>query len=176
MREQAHDQREDVVVTLAAEILRSFGEVEALVRGASMVPTMFPGDVVVIRRETAQSARLGGVMLFLRNGVFCTHRLIDKTEENGTTRLIARGDALDKNDPPFAEDQLLGQVAVIIRGGKRIDLGRQLTAAQRLLRTIVQRSSVATRWLLRWNSLRGRLAPKSRSGSSRAQWQPQESV
>ncbi|HUA84920.1 MAG TPA: S24/S26 family peptidase [Bryobacteraceae bacterium] len=136
-------------------MLRSFGEVRSVVRGASMVPTLFPGDIIVVRRETAQTARRGEVMLFFRQGFFCAHRLMDRTQEGESTRLIARGDALSKNDPPFAEDELLGRVTAVIRRGNRIELGDTRAAMrQHVLRWMVRRSGRSVKWLLRWHLLR----------------------
>jgi len=174
MGAQGNRRSEDIVLTLTTEMLRSFGEVRSVVRGASMVPTFFPGDIVVVRRETAQTARKGEVMLFFRQGFFCAHRLVDKTQESEPLRLIARGDALGKDDSPFAADELLGRVTAVIRHGKRIDLDARSAASQRLLRWIVQRHGGSVKWLLRWHSLRARLSGTPASGHNQAQWQPEE--
>jgi signal peptidase I len=168
MSEQAIHRHEEIVGTLATEMLRSFGEIRSVVRGASMIPTMFPGDVVVVRRETASTARPGDVMLFFREGLFCAHRMVDKTREGEPIRLIARGDALGKNDPPFAEKELLGRVTAVIRRGKRIELdGAHSAASQRLLRWIVQRRSSSVKWILRWHFLRARLFPLPKTADNR---------
>jgi hypothetical protein len=120
---------------------------------------MFPGDIVVVRHDTARTARPGDVILFFRSGFFCAHRLIDKTSSDGLIRLIARGDALKKNDPAFAENELLGRVTGVIRRGKQIEFDTVRPAVgQRLLRWIVQRSGSSVKWLLRWHMLRDRLA------------------
>jgi signal peptidase I len=177
MSEQANHRHEEVVVTLATEMLRSFGEIPSVVRGASMIPTMFPGDVVVVRRETARTARPGDVMLFFREGFFCAHRLVDKTQEGKSLLLIARGDALGKNDPPFAEKELLGRVTAVIRRGKRIELdGAQVAASQRLFRWIVQRRGSSVKWLLRWHLLRARLFRSLATTENRARLEPQGAV
>jgi len=158
MSEQANHRHEEIVVNLAGEILRSFGEIRSVVRGASMIPTIFPGDVVVVHREEARTARPGDVMLFFREGFFCAHRLMDKAQEGGSIRLIARGDALGKDDPPFAEKELLGRVTAVIRRGRRIELDETHVApTHRFLRWIVQRHGGSVKWLLRWRSLCARL-------------------
>ena len=99
-----------------------------------------------------------------------------KTEEGGPIRLIARGDALGRNDPPFAENEMLGRVAAVVRGRKRIELDRHPAAGQQLLRWIVQHSSGALKWLLRWHSVRMRFARNSGTAGIGAELQPQESV
>ena len=174
MSEQAFHRHEEIVVNLATEMLRSFGEIRSVVRGASMIPTMFPGDVVVVRREKASTARLGDVMLFFRDGLFCAHRLVDKTQRGEPVRLIARGDALAKNDPPFAEKELLGRVTAVIRRGKRIELdGVHSVASQRFFRWLVQRRGRSVKWLLRWHSLRARLFRSSNTADERVRFQPE---
>ena len=166
MSEQAHHRREDVVADLAAEVLREFGEFEFVAWGSSMIPAVFPGDTLIVRSDTPASMCPGDVVLLARARRFYAHRLVNKTEEEGSMRLITRGDALSQDDPPFAQAEMLGRVAGVIRRGKRIDLERHPGKAQKMLRWTVQHSDFATKWLLRWHSLRGRLARNfgSRSG------------
>jgi hypothetical protein len=157
MSGQANHRRASAVLSLAAEMLRSFGELRFVAWGSSMVPSIWPGDILVVRRGTPQGARSGEVVLFFREGHFYAHRLVSKAEERELLRLIARGDALSRNDPSYAESEMLGHVAAVIRGRKQIELARHPAAGQRLLRWIVQRSGSSVRWLLRWHSLRMRL-------------------
>jgi hypothetical protein len=92
-------------------------------------------------------------------------------------QLITRGDALDKNDPPFSESELLGRVTTVLRRGKRIELGRHPAAGQRLLRWVVQRWGGSVKWLLRWHSLRARLLRNSTSTRNhQTEWQPEGAV
>jgi len=177
MSEQANHRHEETVMILAAETLRSFGEFQSVVRGASMVPTMFPGDIVVVRRETARTARPGDVMLLFRKGFFCAHRLVNKMQEGESISLIARGDALGEDDPPFAENELLGRVTGVIRRGKRIEFDDRNTAArQRLLRWIVQRSSGSVKWLLRWHLVRAKFSRSSTVADNPVQFELQGTV
>jgi len=150
--------REGVVLSLASEVLRISGGLRFAALGASMVPTIFPGDILIIRRETARSTRCGDVVLFLREGRFCAHRLVKKAEEAGRISLVTRGDALAKDDPPLDESELLGRVAAVVRGRKRIELSGRPSARQIFARWAVRRWSGAVKWLLRWHFLRARLA------------------
>jgi signal peptidase I len=177
MSGQANHRREEVVATLAADMLRSFGEFWFVARGCSMVPSIFPGDTLIVQRETPQDASKGEVVLFAREGRFHAHRLVDKKEEGGAIRLIARGDAVVRDDPPFAESEMIGRVAAVIRGRKRIELDRRPVRSERLLRWIMQRSPGSVKWLLRWYSVRARFAGNAESARVKlAEWQPQESV
>jgi hypothetical protein len=176
MSGQANHQRAGAVLSLAAEMLRSFGEFRFAAWGSSMVPSISPGDTLVVRRGTPQGARSGEVVLFLREVRFYAHRLVSKAEEGGLIRLIARGDALSRNDPPYAEREMLGHIAAVIHGRKQIELDRHPAAGQRLLRWIVQRSGSSVRWLLRLHSVRMRLGRDPSEVGSNVEWQPRGSV
>lgn len=158
MNEPASERQDGIVLGLAMQMLRSFGELRPVVRGASMLPSIFPGDVLIIQPETARGARCGDVVLFFRDGRFCAHRLVDRREQRGHVSLITQGDALRRNDPPVGEDELLGRVTAVIRGRKRIELDGPLPAHERLFRWIVRHSATTTKWLLRWHFLRAGLA------------------
>jgi Peptidase S24-like len=175
MKEQAHHRREQVVVTLARELLRSSSEFRFVAWGSSMVPSIFPGDTLIVRRGTPEEACHGDVLLFVREGRFYAHRLVDKADEGGI-RLIARGDSLDTNDPPFAGHEMLGRVEAVIRCGKRIELDRYPAAGQRFVRAIVRRSTASAKWVLRWHFLRLRFARNRDAARSGTRWQPSESV
>jgi hypothetical protein len=176
MSGQANHRRGEVVATLAAEMLRSFGEFRFVAWGCSMVPFIFPGDTLIVQHETPEGASMGDVVLFSRAGCFHAHRLVDKKEEGGTIRLIARGDAVVRDDPPFAESEMIGRVAAVIRGRKRIELDRRPVGSERLLRWITQRSPGSVKWLLRWHSVRARFAANGGGARGELRWQQQESV
>lgn len=158
MNEPASERQDGIVLGLAMQMLRSFGELRPVVRGASMLPSIFPGDVLIVHPETARGARCGDIVLFFREDRFCAHRVVDRTEQGGRVSLITQGDALCRNDPPVAEDELVGRVAAVIRGRKRIELDGHLPAHKRLFRWIVRHSATTTKWLLRWHFLRVWLA------------------
>jgi hypothetical protein len=177
MNEQASHRREDIILSLATEMLRSFGEFQFVAWGSSMVPFLFPGDTLIVRRAEPRDACTGEVVLLARKGRFYAHRLVDrKMAADGPIQLITRGDALDKNDPPFSETELLGRVTAVLRRGKRIELGRHPAAGQRLLRWVVQRSASSVKWLLRWHSLRARFSRSSTSTRNQTEWQPEGAV
>ncbi len=167
---QVHEAREGVVLSLASEVLRTSGGLRFAALGASMVPAIFPGDILIVRRETARRVRCGDVVLCFRAGRFCAHRLIAKLEEGGRLSLVTRGDALRENDPALAESELLGRVTAVVRGRKRIELGGRATAREDLLGWAARRSNGVVKWLVRWNTLRARLARNP--GGALAEAQP----
>jgi signal peptidase I len=154
--------RAEVTLVLATQVLRTFGELRFVARGSSMIPTIYPGDILLVARQPAANVGCGQVVLTSRGGRFCAHRVIRKMEEGGRQALITRGDALVDEDPPVSEHDLLGRVTAVVRGRKRIELAEKQRAGKKLLRWAVRHSDVLAAWLLRWNSLRTRIARNPR--------------
>jgi hypothetical protein len=62
--------------TLAADVLRASGRLCLQVRGESMLPILWPRDVVEIARCSIADARPGDIVLALRGGRFFLHRFL----------------------------------------------------------------------------------------------------
>jgi signal peptidase I len=101
--------REVQKLELAAEVLGSSGIIRLQVSGTSMVPAIWPGDVVSIERAAANEIVPGDIVLVARDGRFFVHRVIEKRD----CLWITRGDSLPQNDPPAAGVQILGRVSRI---------------------------------------------------------------
>jgi signal peptidase I len=128
---------------LAAESLRLSGSLRIKVSGWSMLPTIWPGDTLVL--STAQPSDIvpGDVALFQRDGNFFVHRVLEKNDCRN--EILSQGDAMPEPDAPFASRQLLGKVRFILCGGKQIEPDRRLNVAQRALSGLLQRSEHAAR-------------------------------
>ena len=96
---------------LAAEVLHRFGEVRFVANGSSMIPSIYPGDLLTVRSESV-NARAGEIVLFLLGGRFCVHRVMRKWPERNRIAFATRGDALTQEDPSVDGSQLLGRVKV----------------------------------------------------------------
>ncbi len=103
--------RGDYKLELATEVLRSGGAIRLQALGTSMLPSVWPGDVLSIAPAPGKDIVPGDIVLVARDGRFFIHRLIQKDE----THWITRGDSLAQNDPPLAEAQVLGKVSLIHR-------------------------------------------------------------
>jgi signal peptidase I len=145
---------------LAAEVVRTFGEVRLRVFGTSMVPSILPGDLVSIHRAGVQDISPGEVVLFFRHGRLFVHRVVDRqaavtTDSPGEPRLITRGDRLRQDDPAVSSSELLGRVVSIERDNQRIEF--QARRANPMMVRMLQSSEGVTSLYLRlaafWRTL-----------------------
>jgi signal peptidase I len=132
---------------LAAEVIRQFGEVRLQVNGASMLPAVWPGDVLTVRRRDVSELQPGGIVLCYRDGGFVAHRLVDKRGDE----LITRGDSHAFEDAPFRGDEVLGEVVSIERRGRA--MAPSQTGWHRAGSWFARRSEVGTRLVLRLRRL-----------------------
>jgi signal peptidase I len=130
---------------LACEVLRSSGRLRLQVTGRSMLPTILPGDVLVIDRATVDKVSKGDVVLFRRDRRFVVHRVVTKSAEHSDGAILTQGDAMPTPDMPVSDGALMGKVSFIIRNGRCIEPSRVLGIPERAVAAIVQRSAVAAR-------------------------------
>jgi|SRR5437667_7520464 len=144
----AADARAAAGRSLAAEVVISFGEVCLRVTGTSMLPSVWPGDILTISRTDMATVRPGQIALFTCNGWLLAHRVVGKVGRRGEQFLITRGDSLSRVDPPVSSGELLGTITSIVRGGRRITPRFHLTFYQRALSFILRHSDRSTSMLL----------------------------
>src|SRR5439155_11630789 len=101
--------------SLAAEVLRSGLHLRLRAMGTSMLPTLWPGDLLTIESVAVEQAKRGDLILFMREGRFFVHRLIAKVEADAM--LITRGDCLSAGDAPVSAKEFLGKVVQVQRRG-----------------------------------------------------------
>ena len=98
---------------LFARTLRLWGEARLHVTGTSMVPAIWPGDVLVVRRERCARMQVGDIAVYLRAGRLFVHRVVQVIEHQDQCWLVTRGDSLQDDDPPVSESEFLGRVAAV---------------------------------------------------------------
>ncbi|HXW57598.1 MAG TPA: S24/S26 family peptidase [Candidatus Cybelea sp.] len=156
-------ERDEIRLELAAEVIRSMGELRLSVRGSSMVPSLLPGDVLTIRRADVREMGEGEIVLSLRGNRFVIHRLLGRAESGAGPRWITRGDALTENDPPVGRDDVLGRVVRIQRSGRSWKPAKPSSFA-RLVQWLVRHSGVLMKFLLWWHCI-GQPSAKRSSGA-----------
>jgi hypothetical protein len=104
---------------LVADVLRRSGRLRQSVRlqvhGESMLPTLWPGDVVEIESCSLEDLRPGEIVLARRDDRLVLHRLVAPSTPNG---FLLRGDSVPGPDPLFPSEALLGRLV------RRADRGR----------------------------------------------------
>jgi signal peptidase I len=136
--------REDPRLVLAAEMLRRRGTVHLKAWGTSMLPAVWPGDLLTIQGVGHDEAAPGDIVLVLRDGRFIVHRLVEVQRGENCCSWITRGDAMPGNDPPAPAFELLGRVAGICRGNRSFVPSRRIS-----------RLNFAMAWMLcRWGRVR----------------------
>jgi Peptidase S24-like len=94
--------------SLAIEVLRNGGSIRLRAWGTSMLPVIWPGDILKIENLTG-ALEIGDVVLVERGERLFVHRLVHADKDRWTMR----GDALRKSDPAVSRSQILGKVTTI---------------------------------------------------------------
>jgi hypothetical protein len=132
---------------LACDVLRSFGSLRFKATGWSMLPSVWPGDTLVVERVSPDQVCTGEVVLVGRGGRLCAHRVVS-TNEAGRPHWITQGDALPAPDRPVLRSELLGRVGYLIRAGKLIRVSAEVSMLDNLMAKMVRRSLTAARALV----------------------------
>lgn len=91
-----------------------FGVQPFLVSGVSMRPTLYAGDIVIIKTVEPEEVAVGDVILYKLTNGMVLHRVIEIQEENGQILFITQGDGLSVIDDPVNETQLKGMMVASI--------------------------------------------------------------
>jgi len=138
---------------LAGEVLRSSGTLRLRVTGWSMLPSVMPGDTLVIERIDGAAVSEGDIVLYHRDRRFFVHRVVTKGQAQNP-EFVTRGDAMPAPDPPVSGSDLLGRVSFILRNGKCIEPNRNLRFSDRAVAALVQRSTFVARVVVGVHGLR----------------------
>ena len=121
-------QQEDLVaIELAAESLRRTGRLRMRATGSSMLPAIFPGDVLCVSRCDVSAIAPGSVILWRRDDRLYAHRVVQASGN----KFVTRGDSHGDDDPAVDSADVLGQVVEVERGGRTIAMG-PASLAQRI--------------------------------------------
>jgi hypothetical protein len=141
-----------------ADVLRGSGHshpsVRLRVHGESMLPTLWPGDVVEIESCSLEHVRPGEIVLALRDGRFFLHRLVERNFATSSQPdgFLLRGDSVPKPDPPFPPEALVGRLAR--RADERRDASRFGVTWSRAVGVLLCHCGVARRLALKLHSRR----------------------
>jgi signal peptidase len=143
--------RRSVCCELVSDVARASGEVRLKVTGSSMLPAIWPGDVVTVRRCDLSELQPGQIALYSQEGKLTVHRVKRVLADH----LIARGDSVPRCDPPVNSIGVVGQVVTILRSGRT--LRPEQSFRHRMASSVLRRSDFCTRITLRLGSRMRRL-------------------
>ena len=108
------EDRELSNLNLAIETLRRRGEVRLRAQGMSMLPSLWPGDLLTIQAVNQDEVIPGDIVLVMREKRCFIHRLVGMQFSENGVRVITRGDAMPHRDPATSSE-LLGRVIRVQR-------------------------------------------------------------
>jgi signal peptidase I len=141
---------------LAGEVLRSTGTLRLRVTGWSMLPSVMPGDTLVIDRVQSDAVCEGDIVLFGRDRRFFVHRVMTKSSDPEIAEFVTCGDAMPTPDPPVSQSDVMGRVSLILRNGKCFQPARSLSVPGRAVAALVRRSVLAARVVVGCHEMRRR--------------------
>jgi len=140
---------------LAAQVLRSFGTLRLEVTGLSMLPSVWPGDILFIERREMEEIADGDIVLFARKSKLVVHRVLSKMAVGENVGVITRGDGLLSPDDPVSPADLLGSVRGILRAGEYVEPRVYWGSWALLLGSLVRRFGWVARILVFVRRLQG---------------------
>lgn len=145
---------EDFKLHLVVEALRRCGRVQLRVWGVSMLPSLWPGDLVTVKTATPKELLLGDIGLVLCNKRCFLHRVIATQSSESSVSFLTRGDAMPDNDPNMADAELLGRVVAIRRANRSFVPVRRVSLADAAAGWILCRSDLFRSLALRFHAAR----------------------
>jgi signal peptidase I len=133
---------------LVDEVLRSFGTVRLQVTGCSMLPSVWPGDTLIIQRRDVREVAVGDILLYRRKARLIAHRVISEPDSLGKSTVGVRGDAFPGPDELLFRSEILGTVSRIVRGKKSILPPSRLKYHHRLIGILTWHSDLFARLLI----------------------------
>jgi hypothetical protein len=129
---------------LVDEVLRVFGAARLRVTGLSMLPSVWPGDTLIVLRRNIEEIAVGDIVLYCRNARLIAHRVVSAA---GSLRnsISVQGDSLPMPDDLVLRSELLGTVPQIIRNGECIHPSSRPKYHERLIGNLIWQSE----WLAR---------------------------
>ena len=140
---------------LVADVLRRSGSlrVRLLVRGEihgeSMLPALWPGDVVEIESCSVEDIRPGEIVLALREDRVVLHRLAAPCTRNG---FLLRGDSMTAPDAIFPPTAFWGRLVHVRSAGRTVPLPVPLRPWSRALGVLLRYCGIARRVALKIHS------------------------
>lgn len=155
MEKYKEDAETQAKCSLIVEALRVHGSCRFQVSGSSMLPTLWPGDLVRIERKSMTQLALGDIILHELDARLFLHRLERMSTGRTLVHFTTRGDAMPQPDPSFSAGRLLGVLAGVRRNDTWVSLPRRMSAGARIVAKLARKSPLFTQLLLLTNTRHG---------------------
>jgi signal peptidase I len=116
--------RLSLAMDMLNEVIERDEDVPLKTFGMSMVPFIYGGDWVVVRRVNAEKVRLGDVVIYQAGNVVVAHRVIRRREQNSQVYFTVKGDAHLAAEGETTAGEIVAKVVALQKAGQRIDLDR----------------------------------------------------
>ena len=131
---------------LVADVVYATGSAKLKVNGLSMLPAIWPGDVLTISRTSPRLLEPDQIVLYRRNGKLTAHRVVEVAHDH----FLTRGDCVPSLDPPVTFSAMVGQVIAVCRNGREAKL--QPSPWQRTAAWFLRHSELSVRLLLHFRA------------------------
>lgn len=138
---------------LALEVLRTTGTLRLTAFGYSMLPSIWPGEILTVKAKSLDQIQRGDVVLFTREGRLFIHRNLGQTKTLLELRLRTRGDAMPHPDEPVSAYELLGRIESVERDSQEVPVPA-CTLARRCAGLLLAHSNRLRSLTLRWHAWR----------------------
>ena len=149
-----HDKAHALKCELAMETLRAERRLKIRVTGWSMLPTIWPGDTLVIEQSDPAAVGEGDIVLFDWDQRLIAHRVVAKKGDLEPWEILTQGDSMKTSDPCIAPNKILGRVSFIIRNRKLVKPRRTLRISERAVAALARHSVMVSRVLVGVHSFR----------------------
>jgi hypothetical protein len=133
---------------LVREMLRTHGSVRLRVFGSSMLPTIWPGDVINIEACESSQLQVNDVVFYFRRHIAVVHRIRSRFENS----FVTQGDALSRPDDQIASGLVLGRVVAIERQGALLSVRGPGRLTLKLFRLSGMLGRAVSRLYAEWRS------------------------
>ena len=130
---------------LVAEVVCATGSAKLKVTGLSMLPAIWPGDVLTISRTSPKLLEPDQIVLYRRNGKLTAHRVVQVANDD----FLTRGDCVPSLDPPVPFTAIVGQVSPFAAMAARSSSAFALAANSGL---VLRHSELSIRLLLHFRA------------------------
>ncbi len=123
MKTSELEKNQFLLLETSQKILESGISISSKVQGISMLPLLWPNEIVLIEPINNYKIQIGDILLIKKDHRFIAHRLLKKNKTQHKEMLITKGDSNFKEDEPTDLESIYGLIkAVQIKNGEFVEI------------------------------------------------------